>query len=136
VRPVGLDVDPGVQALGHEDRIEHVVAHLVQNALDATGTGGSVSVRVARIDGMAGIEVVDTGVGMSPAFVRDRLFRPFETTKPAGMGIGMYESSHYVNGIGGRMMVDSREGAGTRVRVLLPLAGNASASALPAHEAA
>jgi signal transduction histidine kinase len=48
------------------------------------------------------------------------LFRPFETTKLAGMGIGVYESSQYVAGLGGQILVDSEPGRGTRVRVLLP----------------
>jgi signal transduction histidine kinase len=48
------------------------------------------------------------------------LFRAFETTKSAGMGIGVYESSQYVAGLGGRILVDSEPGRGTRVRVLLP----------------
>jgi signal transduction histidine kinase len=57
---------------------------------------------------------------MSSEFIRERLFRPFETTKPAGMGIGVYESSQYVEGLGGRIQVDSEPGRGTCVRVLLP----------------
>jgi len=121
-RRVALSIAPSVQALGHEDRLEHVIGHLVQNALDATVDRGEVRVSVAREDGYATIEVADTGVGMSPEFVRERLFKPFETTKASGMGIGVYESSQYVTALGGRMLVDSREGDGTRVRVLLPTA--------------
>jgi len=59
---------------------------------------------------------------MTTEFVRDRLFKPFQTTKPSGMGIGVYESAQYVNALGGEIRVDSSPGAGTRVRVLLPAA--------------
>jgi signal transduction histidine kinase len=72
---------------------------------------------------------------MSPEFVRQRLFRPFETTKKTGMGIGVYESSQYVIGLGGKLLVDSTPGTGTRVSVLLPLADDAPASA-PMEEVA
>jgi signal transduction histidine kinase len=71
--------------------------------------------------------VIDHGVGMSPEFIRERLFKPFQSTKSAGMGIGAYESAQYVRELGGRIEVDSREGAGTRVQVFLP-----SATAQPA----
>jgi signal transduction histidine kinase len=76
---------------------------------------------------MAVIEIADTGVGMSPDFIRDRLFKPFETTKASGMGIGVYESSHYVTGLGGQITIDSTPNVGTRVRILLPLADAAPA---------
>ena len=70
--------------------------------------------------------VSDTGHGMSPEFLRERLFKPFQTTKPAGMGIGAYESFQYVQELGGKVLVDSEVNAGTRVSLLLPLfvAGN------------
>lgn len=117
---IELELTAGVTTVGHEDRLEHVIGHLVQNAIDATLAGGHVSVRVQRNRGAAVIEVADTGIGMSPEFVRERLFKPFQTTKPGGMGIGVYESSQYVAGLGGQMTIDSEPGEGTRVRVLLP----------------
>ena len=119
---IDVDLAPGVCTIGHDERLEHVIGHLVQNALDATTEGGAVSVRLHREGRFAAIEVADTGVGMSPEFVRDRLFKPFETTKAAGMGIGVYESWQYVSGLGGQILIDSTPNAGTRVRVLLPLA--------------
>jgi signal transduction histidine kinase len=131
-----LSLASGVVAVGHEDRLEHVIGHLVQNALDATDGGGRVSVRLGRDERYAVVEVVDTGVGMSPEFVRQRLFKPFETTKKQGMGIGVYESSQYVIGLGGQLLVDSTPGIGTRVSVLLPLAGGASAASAPMKEVA
>jgi putative PEP-CTERM system histidine kinase len=118
--PLALDLATGVVTVGHEDRLEHVIGHLVQNAIDATGSGGRVSVRLHRDGGFAVLEVADTGIGMSPEFMRERLFKPFETTKAQGMGIGVYESSQYITGLGGQILVDSEPERGTRVRVLLP----------------
>ena len=117
---IELNAEPGVQVLGHEDRLERVIGHLIQNALDATSDRGGVTVRVLSDGADAVIEVGDTGVGMTPEFVRDRLFKPFQTTKPHGMGIGVYESFQYITGLGGRILVDSTPDVGTKVRVLLP----------------
>lgn len=102
-------------------RLERMLAHLLQNAVEATSPEGSIRVVLRRQDDAALIELRDTGIGMSEAFVRDRLFRPFETTKPAGMGIGVYESREYIRELGGRLEVDSRPGVGTTFRVILPL---------------
>ena len=71
--------------------------------------------------GQALIEVGDTGHGMTPEVVRERLFKPFQTTKKAGMGIGAYESFQYVQELGGKITVDSELDRGTIVTVLLPL---------------
>jgi hypothetical protein len=133
---VELALDAGVTALGHEARLEHVIGHLLQNALDATVSGGAVRLAVRREGAQALFEVEDGGAGMSPAFVRERLFKPFETTKPAGMGIGVYESRQYVDSLGGRIDVDSREGGGTRVVVRLPVPEAAGALPRPIEQAA
>ncbi|MFO1250781.1 MAG: ATP-binding protein [Inhella sp.] len=58
---------------------------------------------------------------MSPEFIRDRLFKPFQSTKQQGMGIGAYESLQYVRELGGKMDVVSQPGEGTCVTFLLPL---------------
>jgi hypothetical protein len=124
VRP-GLAVEAvsPVFGLGHEDRLEHVVGHLVQNAIDATGADGRVAVRVADDGRHAVVEVEDDGEGMTREFVQTRLFKPFQTTKREGMGIGTYESHQYVTALGGTIAVDSAPGRGTKVRLLLPRAG-------------
>jgi putative PEP-CTERM system histidine kinase len=109
--------------LAHAERIERVIGHIVQNAIDASDSvGATVTVSVAADKQFATIEIADTGVGMAEEFVQNRLFHPFQTTKPQGMGIGMYESYHYVHGIGGRIDVKSAPGAGTQLRIYLPLA--------------
>jgi signal transduction histidine kinase len=133
---IDLDLAEGVYGVGHVDQLEHVIAHLVQNALDATAGSGRVSVRLRRDDNTAVIEVADSGVGMTPEFVRDRLFKPFQTTKATGMGVGVYESTQYVTGLGGRILVDSTPDVGTRVRVVLPLGHDTIAPTMEPKEAA
>jgi signal transduction histidine kinase len=72
---------------------------------------------------MCSIEVIDSGRGMSPEFVRNRLFKPFDSSKPNGFGIGAYEARELVRAMGGRLEVESREGLGSRFVIHLPLAG-------------
>ena len=113
-----------VATRGEPDRIERIIGHLVQNAFDATDSsrpGNRVWLRLQRQAGQACIEVGDTGCGMAPDFVRERLFKPFQTTKEAGMGIGAYESFQYVRELGGTIDVDTALGEGTRVTIRLPL---------------
>jgi signal transduction histidine kinase len=131
-----MDLIPAICTMGHEDRLEHVIGHLIQNGLDATSGEGRVTVRLRREDDAVVIEVADCGVGMSQEFVRHQLFKPFQTTKNTGMGIGVYESSQYVTELGGRLLVDSKPNAGTLVRVFLPLAGEAVSASVEPTEAA
>jgi putative PEP-CTERM system histidine kinase len=117
-----LEVRDGTATvIAHRVRLERVIGHLIQNAIEATPADGSVTVRLLRQNSSAVIEIADSGCGMSEQFVRDRLFRPFESTKAAGMGIGTYETEQYVKELGGRIEVESREGRGTVFRVRLPL---------------
>jgi putative PEP-CTERM system histidine kinase len=124
-------VEADVATIGHADRLEHVLAHLVQNALDASGPGQPVSVRMTRGEDGVVLEVADRGTGMSEQYVRERLGKPFETTKPSGMGIGVYESMQYLASIGGRLAVESSPGKGSTVRVFLPPAENAHLKSNP-----
>jgi signal transduction histidine kinase len=67
------------------------------------------------------VVVGDSGAGMSPEFIQSRLFRPFNSTKRSGMGIGSYESFQYVKELGGSIEVKSELGQGSVVTLLLPL---------------
>jgi putative PEP-CTERM system histidine kinase len=109
-----------VFTLGQEPKLERVVGHLMQNAIDATREHGEVRIRVFAEEQRAVVEVKDTGCGMSEEFVRERLFRPFETTKPTGMGIGAFETAQLAKEMGGTIEADSRPGAGTLIRLILP----------------
>ncbi|GHU05564.1 histidine kinase [Betaproteobacteria bacterium] len=120
-REIEVELADRLIAKGHEDRVERVIGHVVQNALDATEQGGQVWVNMEKREGHALVLVRDTGHGMSPEFLRERLFKPFQTTKPAGMGIGAYESFQYVHELGGQISVDSEVDVGTQVSLLLPL---------------
>jgi putative PEP-CTERM system histidine kinase len=120
-RTLQVELTDRLSTRGHEERLERVLGHLVQNALDATPATGQVLLRAGRVSGQLRVEVVDTGSGMSEEFIRTRLFRPFNTTKHNGMGIGTYESFQYIRELGGSIDVKSREGAGTTLTVLLPV---------------
>jgi putative PEP-CTERM system histidine kinase len=116
-----IRLEARVIARAHEDRVERVIGHIVQNAIDATHKDGRIVVTLNREDAKAVIEVLDNGHGMTDDFVRERLFKPFQTTKQGGMGIGAYESYQYVQELGGDIVVESTPGVGTKMRILLPL---------------
>ena len=71
-------------------------------------------------DGRLRVVVEDTGCGMSADFLRERLSRPFQTTKASGMGIGVFETRQYLKEIGGGVHFESEPGRGTRVTLELP----------------
>lgn len=108
------------------ESLEQAILHLVQNAVDASAADSPIFMRVAT-DSLHGIiEIVDSGVGMSAEFVRSRLFKPFDSTKSGGFGIGAYEARELIRAMGGRLDVESREGLGSRFTIRLPLAATAA----------
>jgi putative PEP-CTERM system histidine kinase len=126
-----LHIEARVFARAHHDRVERVIGHVVQNAIDATDNNGQITVTLGREGDKAVVEVRDTGHGMTDDFVRERLFKPFQTTKKGGMGIGAYESYQYVHELGGDIIVESTPGVGTRMRILLPACEVASPGDVP-----
>jgi putative PEP-CTERM system histidine kinase len=120
----GVEVEGRADVIASADpvRLEQALAHLVQNAIDASGGGDPVAIRVALRGNEAVMDVIDHGAGMSPEFVRTRLFKPFASTKQDGFGVGAYEARTLVAAMGGRLEVESREGEGSRFSIVLPLA--------------
>lgn len=135
-RTLEIQAIESVDARGHEERLERIIGHVVQNAFDATDPSGHVWLKLERTAGQACIVVTDTGQGMTQEFIRDRLFKPFQTTKQAGMGIGAYESYQYVHELGGKIDVQSEIGRGTTVTLLLPLFETQAQSDLHSMESA
>ncbi len=120
--PVKVHGRSDIVARADPIRLEQALGHLVQNAIDASPAGAPVWLRVDR-DGLeARVEVLDHGAGMSAEFVRARLFKPFASTKEGGFGVGAFEARSLVAAMGGRLEVESREGAGSRFAVVLPVA--------------
>jgi signal transduction histidine kinase len=120
-RPQLLVEKSGLQVLADRERLERVLGHLIQNAIEATPRDGTVAIRVGSEGAGVLVEIADTGEGMSEEFIRERLFKPFESTKSAGMGIGVFESREYINELGGALEVASSPARGTTFRVILPL---------------
>ncbi|MDP1690712.1 MAG: PEP-CTERM system histidine kinase PrsK [Burkholderiaceae bacterium] len=124
-RAIEVQVIDPVVTRGHAERVERVLGHLVDNALDATQPTDKIVLTLAREGSHAKIVIRDTGQGMSPEFLNNRLFKPFSSTKVNGMGIGAFESRQYIQEIGGSLAVESELGQGTVVTVLLPLMDSA-----------
>lgn len=110
------------------DQLRSLVTNLLLNARDAVvtrhqqaATEGRIAIRAMAVGPRVVLEVEDNGCGMSPAFLRDGLFRPFQSTKAKGLGIGMFQARQVIEQHGGSIRVESEQGVGTTVRISLPL---------------
>lgn len=109
------------EVLADRDTLRNVLLHMIRNAQEATAADGRITLRIDTDGRWSVIEIEDNGTGIDPAFLRQRLFRPFQTTKGnAGMGIGLYEARAQVQQMGGHIEVDSKIGSGTRFTIRLP----------------
>ena len=127
--------DESVHAVGDPERFDVVVNHLIQNASDAVGAKGGVSVGL-HIEGKlhtngnmddrdeeswAVVTVSDEGPGMDRAFIEQKLFEPMHSEKSDGYGLGAFQTRQLIKEMGGKLDVESRVGAGTHMIVRLPL---------------
>jgi putative PEP-CTERM system histidine kinase len=106
------------------EQIHKVVTNLLLNAAQAVGPNGQIRVQTSQAQNWVVLTVADNGCGMAPEFLRGALFRPFQTTKKDGFGIGMFQSKMIVEAHGGRIEVESQLNKGTSFRVLLPASKN------------
>ena len=115
------ELHPLPKVVVDREQLQNVVTNLLLNAREAVGTDGQIRVKTSQREGRAILSVADNGCGMSPDFLRDFLFRPFQTTKKKGLGIGMFQSKMIVEAHRGNIEVESEPGKGTKFGVLLPL---------------
>jgi putative PEP-CTERM system histidine kinase len=123
--PVSQNLDRNMPLLPiDQEQIHKVLENLLMNAYDATGNDGQISVATSFQDNWVEISVSDTGCGISKEFMEKNLFRPFQTTKKQGMGIGLYHCKTIIDAHGGKLNVESEESKGTVFKILLPLGKN------------
>ncbi|MGH8290647.1 MAG: XrtA/PEP-CTERM system histidine kinase PrsK [Steroidobacteraceae bacterium] len=128
--------DRTVEVIVNRERLLQVLEHVIRNAQQATPQEGSVTVSVGRAGQQVSIAVADTGCGMDAEFIRDRLFRPFDSTKgEQGFGIGAYQAREFARRCGGGVEIESAPGKGTRFVLRIPLApALAAAGGVQEHE--
>ncbi len=101
--------------------MQQAISNLIGNGIEVMPAGGAVGVKTSVVDGMAALEVADTGPGMPPE-VKEKIFTPFFTTKARGTGLGLAVVRKVIDLHKGKIEVHSMPGKGTSFRLLLPLA--------------
>ncbi|HJT41707.1 MAG TPA: ATP-binding protein, partial [Sphingobium sp.] len=109
-------------ALADPARVEQILVHLLQNAIDASAPDAPVELRLHGDAGGALVDVIDRGRGMTAEFMRRELFKPFSSSKAGGFGIGAFEARALAMAMDGRIDVESQPGVGSRFTLRLPLA--------------
>jgi len=107
------------------EQLSTVFAHIIQNAQEATENDGQISVvssyQAIGEESQAVVKITDSGAGMDEEFIRQRLFRPFDSTKGlTGMGVGAFESRELIRSLGGEITVSSEPGVGSVLSIVLP----------------
>jgi len=118
---VEKELQPLPNAVVDPAQIQNVVINLVLNARDAVGPRGRIHIQTASQNGWAVLTIRDDGCGMTPEFLHRSLFRPFQTTKKGGTGIGMFQCQMIVEAHQGKIEVTSEVGKGSAFQVRLPL---------------
>lgn len=118
---VELSIENDIKMVIEEETFSSVINHLIQNSQEATNDNGWVNIKASYFNKRLNIAISDNGSGMSAEFIKNRLFKAFDTTKGnAGMGIGVFEAKQYIEGIGGTIQVTSFEGKGTTFHLSIP----------------
>ncbi len=121
-RALFVGCQAGLTAWGDAASIRQIVQHLVTNAIDASPCDTPVQLIAVAEQGRVRIDVIDQGSGMTRAFIRDELFKPFVSTKDGGFGLGAFEAMGLAQAMGGRIEVTSEPGKGSDFSLWLPLA--------------
>ncbi len=111
------------QILADPEQLANVFRNLIINACNAISGEGHVDIETRAENDQIYVSFHDNGCGMSEEFIATKLFKPLHTTKAAGWGIGLFQCQQIVKGHGGRIGVESKEGAGSTFTVELPILG-------------
>lgn len=122
---LNLELTQEVCIRADEDRFSNVICHIVDNAIQASEPKDRVLIKVEVDYDRVVIAVQDNGKGMTEQFIKEKLFKPFETTKGnAGMGIGAYDAKVFTEALGGEVKVTSTVNKGTDFVLYIPIEQN------------
>jgi len=102
------------------DMLERMLENLIVNASEAVAPQGEITITASRSGGGTVITVADDGPGLTDEFVKDRLFKPFQTTKPTGTGIGLWHVKNMAQQVGARILLDNRRARGVAFTLVFP----------------
>ena len=119
---IGLYVsgEPVPPVMAVREHIHQVLLNVVLNAKQAIGEKGDISIAIEQSNGSVVVTVDDTGSGI-PSSMLESLFRPSQSSRPGGLGIGLYQCKQIVEAHRGTIQIRSEVGKGTQVRIELPL---------------
>ena len=130
IKKCGIEQRPNLRleiSLGDKTRVktdpailETIMENLLINAAEAIQGEGTVRIGERSLNGAAGICLADSGIGMSQEFMVKKLFRPFQSTKPKGLGIGLYQCREMLRKIGGDIVAESTPGQGSKFTLVFP----------------
>jgi putative PEP-CTERM system histidine kinase len=106
------------------EKIQSVIRNLIINAQELLRDQGTISISTFTGNENIIIEVKDNGPGISKEFLKNKLFKPFQTTKKKGLGIGLYQSKTIIAAHSGKIEAESEVGRGAQFRVYLPFEKN------------
>ena len=111
---------PVAPIIAVREQIHQVLLNVVLNARQAIGQNGQISVAFAQLNGSVVVTVDDTGQGIASDML-ENVFRPSQTSRRGGLGIGLYQCKQIVEAHQGTIQIRSEVGKGTQVRIELPL---------------
>ncbi|RFU69666.1 PAS domain S-box protein [Bacillus sp. V59.32b] len=103
-----------------ENQLKQVFLNILKNAIESMEDGGEISITARQINGFVHIDFTDNGCGIPKERIK-RIGEPFYSTKEKGTGLGMMISKKIINEHKGQLLIDSREGIGTTISILLPI---------------
>lgn len=119
---VQTEIEPQLPVVsGNAENLKQCLVNLVKNAMESMPDGGGIILRARRTNGFVELEVIDTGEGI-PLDLQRQVFSPFYTTKKDGAGLGLAMTRKLIEGMGGKIALESRPGSGTHMTLSLPVA--------------
>jgi len=112
---------PPISLKADAEKLLMALNHLIKNAQDATDDNGLITITLSHQENATWLEVQDSGVGMTQAFINNQLFQPFNSTKhDKGMGLGAYQIRDIFHALGGQFFVESTVNVGSKFSIHIP----------------